>query len=198
PAIGSSPTAELPEFSIDFAALQTVNKDALAWLYSPGTAIDYPVMQASDYNWYLRHLPDGTYNANGALFLDYNNPSNFSGRLNIIYGHNMNSGKMFGSLTEYKSQLYFEEHPYLYLYTAEQGNFTVELLYGCVVAAGEWRSRAFMYETNLDSLLSFAALNTTFKSDIAYTRQDRFVVLSTCSYEFDDARYIVVGVLRPQ
>lgn len=187
----------IPAMQIDFEALQAINKDAVAWLYCPDTVIDYPVMQASDYDWYLRHLPDGTQNSNGTLFLDYNNAADFSGRLNIIYGHNMKSGSMFGSLTNYKKQEYFEQHPYLYLYTAAQGNYRIELQYGCVIDAGQWRERAFMFEENLTSLVSYAAHNTTFASNVKHTEGDRMIVLSTCSYEFDDARYILVGVLRP-
>lgn len=188
---------DIPQLGIDFAALQAINPDAVAWIYSPGTVIDYPVMAAADYGWYLTHLPDGTYNVNGTPFLDYNNPADFSGRLNIIYAHNMNSGKMFAELVEYKKQAYFDEHPYMYLYTSNTGNYRIDLLYGCVVDAGEWRDRAFMYEINLPSLLAYAAYNTTFTSPVEYTETDRFVVLSTCSYEFDDARYVVIGVLRP-
>ncbi|MDR2686527.1 MAG: class B sortase, partial [Oscillospiraceae bacterium] len=62
----------VPDMGIDFAALQAVNPDTAAWLYSPGTAIDYPVMRAREYDYYLRHLPDGAYNKNGTLFIDYN------------------------------------------------------------------------------------------------------------------------------
>jgi len=195
--VPSEPQAPIPERTIDFAALKAVNEDVTAWLYCPDTRIDYPIMRATDYDWYLHHLPDGTYNANGTLFLDYNNPDDFSGRLNIIYGHHMKSGSMFGSLVGYKQQAYFGEHPYMYLYT-EDGNYRIDLVYGCVVGAGEWRERAFMYEPNLLTLLSYAAYNTTFESEVAYTEEDRFVVLSTCSYEFDDARYVVIGVLRSE
>jgi len=154
-------------------------------------------MRAYDYDWYLRHLPDGSYNANGALFLDSNCPADFIGGLSIIYGHHMKSGRMFGSLTGYKKQDYFDEHPYMYLYT-EKGNYRIDLKYGCVISAGEWRDRAFMYEVNLESLLAYASTKTTFESAAEYGDDDRFLVLSTCSYEFDDARYIVIGVLRPE
>mgnify|MGYP001009125381 CR=1 FL=1 len=191
------PVVEIPSLDIDFGALKAINPDAVGWLYGPDTRIDYPVMRADDYNWYLHHLPDGTYNANGSLFLDYNNPSDFSGRLSIIYGHHMKSGKMFASLTKYKEQEYFDGHPYLYLYTEEE-NYRAELLYGCVVDAKEWRKRAFMFENNLSALLAYAAHHTTFTSHVSYKEEDRFLVLSTCSYEFDDARYIVLGVLQPE
>jgi sortase B len=55
-----------------------------------------------------------------------------------------------------------------------------------------------MYEVNLEALLTYAASKTTFESTSEFTDEDRFVVLSTCSYEFDDARYIVIGVMRPE
>ncbi|WP_084493049.1 class B sortase [Lacrimispora indolis] len=188
---------DIPSIYIDFEMLQKVNTDAAVWLYCPDTEIDYPVMCSDDYNWYLHHLPDGTYHVNGTLFLDYSCPPDFSGRLSIIYGHNMKSGKMFGSLVKYKEQKYFEQYPYLYLYT-EQGNYRIDLKYGCVIGADQWRDQAFMFEGNLEALLSHASSKTTFESGTEYTDRDKFIVLSTCSYEFDDARYIVIGVLRPE
>jgi len=189
-------TSEIPDMSIDFAALRAINSDAAAWLYCPDTVIDYPVMKAEDYGYYLHHLPDGTYNANGTLFIDYNCAPDFSDSLTIIYGHNMKSGRMLGSLEKYKKQAYFDEHPIMYLYTAG-GNYRIDLMYGCVIGAGEWRERAFMYEVNLDALLAYAAYNTTFTSEARYAKGDRVVALSTCSYEFDRARYVVIGILRP-
>ena len=179
------------------AALRKTNQDAVAWLSGPGTVIDYPVMKATDYDYYLHHLPDGTLNANGTLFIDYNNSPDFSDRLTVIYGHHMRSGRMFGSLNGYKKQSYFDEHPYMYLYTENGDKYRVDLIYGCVIGAGEWRERAFMYGENLDSLLAYAESNTTFKSKAEYTESDRMVAMSTCSYEFDGARYVVIGVLRP-
>ena len=189
------PAVYVPDQGIDFAALKTINSDAVAWLYSPGTLIDYPVMKADDYNRYLHYLPNGTANANGSLFIDYNNAPDFSGRLTVIYGHNMKSKKMFGSLPGYKDQAYYDDHPYMYLYT-EHGNYRIDLLYGFVIGAGQWRSRAFMYDLNTDELLAYAAHRTTFQSGAEYKDGDRIVALSTCSYEFDDARYVVIGILR--
>ena len=191
------PDVPIPHMDIDFDALQAVNQDAVAWLYCPDTVIDYPVMRATEYDYYLRHLPDGTYNINGTLFIDYHNAADFSDSLTIIYGHHMDSGRMFGSLVGYKEQDYYAAHPYMYLYT-RQGNYRIDLMYGCVIGAGEWRERSFMFKENLGNLMAFAAGNTTFASDLRYTEGDRIIAMSTCSYEFDDARYVVVGLLRPE
>ena len=186
----------IPDFDIDFDMLKAINKDTAAWLYSPGTVIDYPVMEADDYNYYLYHLPDGTRNANGSLFIDYNCASDFSDRLTVIYGHHMKTGDMmFGSLKGYKNQEYYKEHPFMYLYT-EKENYRIDILYGFVISAGQWREKAFMYEENLGAFLDYAIRNTTFKSEAKYEEGDKIVALSTCSYEFDDARYVVLGVLK--
>jgi sortase B len=196
-AAPQTPNVDIPALGVDFKALSEVNTDTVAWLFSPDTMIDYPVMKASEYDYYLHHLPDGSYNVNGTLFIDYNNAPDFSDKLTIVYGHHMQSGAMFGSLVGYKNQAYFEEHPYMYLYT-EGGNYRIDLLYGCVIGAGQWRERAFMYETNVDALISYAAYNTTFESQAQRLPSDRIVAMSTCTYEFDDARYVVLGILRPE
>lgn len=187
----------IPDMFIDFAALREINRDAVAWLYCPDTVIDYPVVRARDYDYYLHHLPDGTTNANGTLFIDYN-WVDFLDQLTVVYGHNMKSGRMFGTLTRYKEQGYFEAHPYLYLYTAEGERYRIDLLYGCVIGAGQWRERAFMFKENSDALIAYAAYKTTFKSEAQYEKGDKIIALSTCSYEFDDARYVVIGALRPE
>ena len=36
---------------------------------------------------------------------------------------------------------------------------------------------------------------STFKSDVKVTAEDKVVTLSTCTYEIDDGRYVVVGKL---
>jgi len=187
----------VPDIGIDFNALRRINADAAAWLYCPDTVIDYPIMRADDYAYYLSHLPDGAPNANGSLFIDYNCAHNFGDPLTVVYGHNMRSGSMFGGLKGYKEQSFYDEYPYMYLYT-ERRNYRIELLYGCVIDAGQWRERAFMYAENVGALLVYAAGETTFTSGASYAVGDRVVALSTCSYEFEDARYVVIGVLREE
>ena len=109
----------------------------------------------------------------------------------------MKSGRMFGNLAGYKAQSYYDAHPYMYLYT-EKNNYRIDLLYGCVIGAGQWRERAFMFAENIEALIAYAEHNTTFKSAVSYKPGDKIVALSTCSYEFDDARYVVLGVLRSE
>jgi sortase B len=185
---------DVPNLTVDFSALKTINADSIGWLYCPNTVIDYPIMAADDYTYYLSHLPDGTYNINGSLFLDYGCEPDFSDQVSVIYGHSMKSGKMFGTLMRYKNQSYFDEHPYMYLYTETQ-NYRVALVYGAVVSASQWSKEG--YAQDADGLLKYAKAHTTFSSTEECSENQRLLVLSTCSYEYSGARYFVIGVLQP-
>jgi sortase B len=192
-----APKVELgiPALTVDFDALEAISSDAIGWLYCPDTVINYPVMGAEDYTYYLRHLADGTYNFNGSLFLDYNCQRDFSDKLSVIYGHNMKTEKMFGTLVKYKSQAYFDQHPYLYLYT-RQCRYRIALIYGAVISAQDWSEGGFAQDP--EGLMEYAEKNSTFVSPETYSGQEQLVVLSTCSYEYDDARYFLVGLLQPE
>lgn len=76
--------------------------EIVAWFQLEGT--NYPIMQHSDNDFYLNHLPDGSYNSGGSLFLSADNSPLFTDQSSFVYGHNMNNGSMFGSLKQYTGQ----------------------------------------------------------------------------------------------
>ena len=186
-------TKEPERISVDFDALRQQNGDVVAWLYGADTGLNYPVVQADDNDYYLYRLLDGSYNKNGTLFVDAACKADFSGRNTIIHGHHMRSGAMFGHLVEYKKQAFYDAHPYLYLMTPEQ-TYRVDLFAGVVVDYD-----AEIYQSNLSqSYLSWCMSHSRFTSDMAVPSDtDRILTLSTCSYEYDNARFVVLGVLTP-
>lgn len=197
-ADGSEPNAtpetdpEHQELSIaiDFGQLLTQYPDTVGWLYCEGTPINYPVMQSSDNNYYLRRLPDGTYNTAGSLFADYRCGEIGESNNYIIYGHNMKNGTMFSSLTKYKSQSYYDEHPVLYLFTPET-NYRINLIAGFV---SKPTGEVYECEQSVAQILEYRSLST-FVADVSLSESDMFITLSTCSYEFENARYVVIGKL---
>ena len=82
---------ERAPISVDFEALQGENPDIIGWLYCEGTPINYPIVQSEDNSYYLRRLTDGSYNANGTLFLDYRCARDFTDFNCVVYGHRMKS-----------------------------------------------------------------------------------------------------------
>ena len=72
------------------------------------TNIDYPVVQSSDNDYYLKHNLYNETDKNGWIYMDYRNSSYEMDANTIIFGHNMYySGIMFGTLANaYKKSWY--------------------------------------------------------------------------------------------
>lgn len=191
PPVPNAPEDRLAEeITIDFPALKAVNGDITAWLYSPDTVISYPVLQSHDNVDYLRHLPDGSYNGGGSLFIDYR-CSGFDGLNTLVYGHNRKDGSMFRSLLEYKKQSYFEEHPQLYLFM-ENGAFVLRPVAGFVTPSDSDSYTFYNTEESLRSYLQRCVEKSTFVSGADISGIDRIITLSTCDYTYDEARYVLI------
>ena len=90
--------------------LALVTKDYRAWLTVDDTTIDYPVVQAGDDLYYASHDVYGNSSLTGAIYLAAGNKRDFSESYNVIYGHHMDNGAMFGSLDNYKDPSYARTH----------------------------------------------------------------------------------------
>ena len=101
--------------TVDFAALQEINPDVVAWIRIPGV-LEYPVVRGGDNSYYLNHTVQKTYNIAGSIFLDYRNERDFSDSKNIIYGHNMKDGSMFHVLRNYQDIDFFQKHTDMEVY----------------------------------------------------------------------------------
>lgn len=174
-----------------------INEDYAGWLEQPDTPIDYPIAQADDNDLYMNHSFTLESSSAGSLFLDYRNGAFFRDANCVVYGHHMKDDSMLATLVGYKEQPYYEEHPTLNLYTP-YGDYTVEVFSGVIVSG----AKDFL-EFNFDDETAFEAYwqpfieNSTFECDIVPKLGDRLISFITCTYEFDDARYIVCGRLKP-
>lgn len=186
------PVKPEPEsISVDFAGLTSKYPDVVGYIYSAYTGINYPIVQSSSNDYYLTHDLKGNVNNNGSIFMEHLCSSDFSDQNTIIYGHNMKSGLMFAHLTNYKSQSYYNAHPYFYIYTPNQ-DYKLNLFAGFVCEHDDEVYALSLSQSQLEAM----AAKSTFKSNIGVPTGN-VVTLSTCSYEFDDARYVVVGELVP-
>ena len=193
---GVEPDAPSCPIEVDFDALREINPDVVGWIYSPGTEICYPVVQAENNDKYLRHDLYGNYLVSGTVFVDYRCASPEECKNYVIYGHNMDDGSMFASLLGYKKQSYYDEHPVLYYLTPEK-NYEIELFVGGVVDMDSVIYESDPEPDELEELLTLLSSVGTFKSDVTASAGDSLVTLSTCmhSYESSKERFIVVGRL---
>ena len=97
-----------PDYESDNAEITL--PDSVAWLALEDTSVDYPVMQGKDNLEYINKNPYGEYSLSGSIFLDTRNSSDFTDDYNLVYGHHMESGLMFGSLDKYLDGKYLDGH----------------------------------------------------------------------------------------
>lgn len=179
---------------VDFDSLAQKNADIIGWIYSPDTPINYPVVQAEDNQKYLRRDLDGKYLVTGTIFADFRNRAVGEDRNFILYGHNMKDTSMFGTLLNYENQGYFDAHPTLYFATPSK-NYRIELYCSGLVTDDAPIYQPNPSEAELTEFLSELKANTRFSSETTLLDTDRLITLSTCSYESNHARYLVIGKL---
>jgi len=184
-----------PRPLMDFTGVKSKNSDIIAWLTIPGTVIDYPVVQGKDNSYYLSRDAKKNKNSNGALFLDYRVHADFSDFNSVIYGHHMKSGMQFQNLIKFKERVFWDSHPSAGLYTPTN-TYRLEII---AVAVVRQNSPLYGYvfsspaerKAHLDEIKSAAK----FYRDVGVTENDRIVTLSTCSYEFNNARTVLIAKL---
>ena len=195
-------------FSVLFEEMWETTRDVAAWICSYGTAIDYAVMHGETNDTYLHANWKGNYSYAGSIFTNYRCSGLLDDFNTIIYGHNMKDGSMFHSIKSYSSQSYYEEHPYIW-YATPEANYILYLVAGMVVKTSDDVYSYLTSEEEVREVLKDAmdasdftpdwtvpALETgeLLDADAVVEQAERMVVLSTCSYEFDNARYVLVGV----
>ena len=168
-----------------------------AWIYSKGTIVNYPVAQGRDNDWYLHHTLDGKWNGAGTLFIDQNNDKPFEDFLTIIYGHHMRDGSMFGSLVKYRDEEYYRKHRKLRLYTPEQKYDLAVIGVSTIPATSEMYKYDFDDSAEKEEYIGWIEQSTETKCEEHAGPDDRIVMLSTCTYEFNDARLVVFCKLMP-
>ncbi len=177
------------------------NEDMAAWLVVPGTNMDYPVMQTpADENYYLYLDFDKKKNKNGSLILDTDSSLDPIGTNLIIHGHNMKSGAMFGNLQEYEDKDYYEDHKTMILYTEEcRRNYEViAVFYTQVYKKTDDVFKFYKFfqaDTEEEFLDYYDNIKAMSLYDTGVTAEfgDRFLTLSTCSYQVENGRFVVVA-----
>ncbi|MCQ2520315.1 MAG: class B sortase [Lachnospiraceae bacterium] len=177
----------IPELLDEYKALYNKNKSLIGWIKIEGTKIDYPVMQTVNNDYYLKHNFDQKEDANGCIFLDTNCDIILGNTNYIIYGHHMNSGKMFGSLVKYGNKDFYEKHKYINFDTIyEKGTYEVMYVFRShIYSADEITFKYYQFiDANsayeFDSAMEEMASMSLYDTGVTAHFGDRLITLSTC------------------
>ncbi len=187
-----------------FSELKRQNNDLIGWISIEGTEVDNPVYQR-DNEFYLNHDMNGNINSYGSLFLDERCDIYPSRRTQnqIIYGHNMRYGAMFGTLDEYRDIEYYKQHPTITFDSLWEHN---EYKIFAIMITNDTTDDTFGYNfspyrnnfVNQEDFLlwtEYCKQRSLYDIDVDIKPDDEVITLSTCCYDFDEARFIIVGRL---
>lgn len=107
--------SKIEEYKIDFEELKKENSDTVGWLKVNNTNIDYPIVKTKNNSYYLNHDFNKRESKTGWLWVNYLNKLDGEDKNIVIYGHNMQSGLMFGTLPNILTEEWYnnEENEYI-------------------------------------------------------------------------------------
>ncbi len=186
-----------------FAELYAENNDFSGWIKIPQLNIDFAVVQGKD-NVYYERRDFYKKNTNyGIPFFDYRNTLTSLDRNTIIYGHNMrHDDKIFGTLEGYRETETFKKAPIITVNTLySEYKFKIYAVFISNSKASDDNGKVFNYIFTDASNARFADYIAEIDKRKLYTtgvdinETDKIITLSTCCYDFEDARLVVVGRL---
>ena len=200
PVIPEDVRTDAEEHPIDFEALQAYNPELYAWVRVPGTNIDYPVAQhaGEDQTYYLHHDLYGNAQFAGCIYSEEPSAKDFSDPVTVLYGHNMKNGSMFQNLHLFRDEAFFEEHPYVYIYTPEET--FIYRIYALYAYDNRSITQSFDFEDEseleeyLEGTTNPRSMDARLRRDIEVTNEDHVLTLSTCIYGDTGSRLLLQAV----
>lgn len=176
---------------VDFDKLEKINPDVIGWIIIEGTVINYPIVQGDNNEFYLTETFHHESNKTGAIFLDVGNKKDFTSDNSILYGHNLKTGKMFGSLAFYEDWDYWEDHPFIWILTREKSmKYQIFSSYR-TEAANSVYTLDFTSKEEFDTYLKNAQESGYYDTGVEVGSEDAILTLSTCVSQSEDGRRVV-------
>lgn len=169
-----------------------INSDYKLWINIPNTVVDYPVVQGIDNEFYLKNNFYKEESISGTIFIDSRNSIDEDRNL-VLYGHNMKNGSMFTDINKFKNIDFFQngeikiikdnkEHIYDVFSVFIENSYDINIKLN------------FKDDNEFIKYVNFLQEKSIYKKEI--NNYSNMITLYTCSYEFKDARTIVIAMER--
>ena len=171
------------EDKVDLETIKKINHETVGWIKVKNTNINYPIVQTSNNDYYLKHSFDKKINNAGWIFADFRNKFDNTDKNIIIYGHNRRDGSMFGTLKNVLEKKWYnnEENMIINMIIGEE-----EYQY-IVFSVYKIEKEEYYLTTNFDNEKSFedyikrAKTRSIKDFNIEVSNKDNLLTLSTCA-----------------
>ena len=195
---------EVPDILPEYIDIYNKNKKLIGWLeiadIDGEPFLAYPVMQTTDNEYYLTHGFNQENDKNGCIFMDCNCDAIKPSDNLILYGHHMQSGRMFGNLVKYEDYNFYLTHRIIKFDTIyEHGEY--EVMYAFRTSLKTEDDISFKYYRFIDcngaeefnSYMNEMAQMSLYDTGVTAVWGDHLLTLSTCDYEEKNGRFAVVA-----
>lgn len=197
----ATPEEDYPHLSINYTQLESINPDFVCWLYFPYFGINYPVVQETEIDEYLKKTFDGKRNSSGCLYTDIYSSPDFTGMHDIIFGHNMRNGSMFGKFKQLvqseDTAKELSQNPYFYVYTGTTIN-KYEIFAYYVTTVGSPAYDVVTTDEQYDDFMNYIRSNNMYTqpTNVDLTAKPSILTLSTCSGRSGSGRRLVIHAAK--
>ena len=189
-------------FVEELKALNEENPDIDAWIRIGDTIIDYPVAYTpGEPEKYDRLSVDGKYSYHGTLYIGKQCSLEPESDNLIIYGHNLENGKMFSNLLLYKDESYWQENPDISFFTVDGvRNYKVlAAFYDKVYDTYEDVFKFYKFvdaedEADYNNAITTYMEKALYDTGVTAEYGDDLLTLVTCSYHEQHGRFVVIAV----
>lgn len=177
-----------------YMELKSQNADFIGWIKIDDTNINYPVMQSSTPNFYLKKNFNKAYSDYGTPYISELCNVDKSDNL-IIYAHNMKNHQMFGDLEKYKSKDFYNSHKYIQFDTLNnQGTYEIISVFKTTAYDFDYQNYTdFADEEQFNTFMNKCKSLSLYETETNSVYGDKLITLSTCEYSQKDGRLVVVA-----
>ncbi len=196
------PGVEFPDGMLEkYAELYAENPDLVGWIKIEEIGLSLPVVQGDDNSEYLKRNFDGNYSKYGSIFMNCANDSENLNYNTVLFGHHMTDKTMFGNLELYKDVSYYKKAPVIEFNTI-YGDYKWKIFAVFVTNGTAEGDDGYIFDYTFTDLSSPEAVEkflgeidqrAIYKPEVDISVSDKILTLSTCSYEFDEARLVVMA-----
>ena len=197
----NSQVEDYPRLDINFAELKKVNSDFIGWLYMPAiSSINYPIVKEQAIDQYLYKTFEGVPNRAGCIFMDVLSDPDFCGMSDMLFGHNMKNGSMFGALKvlyKKKDEDILGDEPYIYIYK-EDKILKYRIFSYYTTTDGSYSYTEVKNTKDYDTYLDYVKRSSMIEvpQDIDFSGYPSLLTLSTCSGQSGSGRRFVVPSVK--
>lgn len=196
------PNIVTPEgMTAKYAYLYALNQQLVGWVSIPNSGVDVQVVQSPNNSDYLKKDFYGNYSRYGCPFMDYRNDAKYLNQNTIIYGHHMSDGLIFAELSKYKKLDGFLESPIIKFDTLFDTYYFK--IYAVIITNSReqddngyifnYTVTSFASEENFKGFIDALDERKLYTTGVDINAADKLISLSTCTYEFTDARLVIIG-----